>query len=92
MQMPHVQFARMQDGVTIAYRCEGQGPAIAFLPGWVSHLESESTDAAKAKPGTILVSDVVRQLAAGKPFRFADRGRARLKGLQERLRLFEVTY
>jgi class 3 adenylate cyclase/pimeloyl-ACP methyl ester carboxylesterase len=48
--------------------------------------------AAKAKPGTILVADVVRQLAAGKSFRFLDRGRTRLKGFEERLRLFELEY
>jgi len=46
--------------------------------------------AARARPGQILVSDVVRQLAAGKPFRFNHVGRFSLKGFRERLRLFEV--
>ena len=48
--------------------------------------------AARARPGQILVSDVVRQLAAGKPFRFNHVGRFSLKGFRERLRLFEVAY
>ena len=48
--------------------------------------------AARARPGQILVSDVVRQLAAGKPFRFNSVGRFALKGFRERQRLFEVVY
>ena len=48
--------------------------------------------AARARPGQILVSDVVRQLAAGKPFTFNKIGRVSLKGFRERLRLFEVAY
>jgi class 3 adenylate cyclase len=46
--------------------------------------------AARAQPGQILVSDVVRQLAAGKDFDFADCGRVALKGFSERQRLFEL--
>jgi class 3 adenylate cyclase len=42
--------------------------------------------------GEILVSDVVRQLAAGKDFLFADRGVADLKGFDEPVRLFEVRW
>jgi len=48
--------------------------------------------AARARPEQILVSDVVRQLAAGKPFRFTSLGRFSLKGFRERQRLFEVLY
>ncbi len=48
--------------------------------------------AARAEAGQILVSDVVRQLVAGKGFRFHDRGRVHLKGFRERLRLFELDY
>ena len=46
----------------------------------------------RAEPGQILVSDVVRRLVAGKSFTFLDRGRAALKGLPERVRLFEVVW
>ncbi len=47
---------------------------------------------ATAKGGEILVSDVVRQLAKGKDFLFADRGEAKLKGFDEPVRLFEVRW
>lgn len=46
----------------------------------------------RARPGQILVADVVRQLAAGKPFRFNRIGSSRLKGFRERVRLFELAY
>jgi class 3 adenylate cyclase/alpha-beta hydrolase superfamily lysophospholipase len=48
--------------------------------------------AAAAKGGEILVSDVVRQLAKGKDFRFADRGEVDLKGFDEPVRLYEVRW
>jgi class 3 adenylate cyclase len=48
--------------------------------------------AAKAKGAEILVSDVVRQLVAGKDFLFADRGEANLKGFDEPVRLYEVRW
>ncbi len=48
--------------------------------------------AASAKGGEILVSDVVRQLAKGKNFLFADRGEASLKGLDEPVRLYELRW
>jgi predicted ATPase/class 3 adenylate cyclase/DNA-binding NarL/FixJ family response regulator len=47
---------------------------------------------ARAQPGQILVSDVVRQLAAGKRFAFVDRGRVTLKGFSGRFRLYEVSW
>jgi class 3 adenylate cyclase len=48
--------------------------------------------AAEAEAGTILASDVVRQLVAGKDFLFADRGEASLKGFDEPVRLYEVRW
>jgi class 3 adenylate cyclase len=47
---------------------------------------------AAAKGGEILVADVVRQLAKGKGFLFADRGETSLKGFEEPVRLYEVTW
>ncbi len=47
---------------------------------------------ATAKGGEILVSDVVRQLAKGKDFLFADRGEAYLKGFDEPVRLYDVRW
>lgn len=45
-----------------------------------------------AQPGQVLLSDVVRQLAAGKGFRFGSAGEALLKGFDEPVRLFEVLW
>ena len=47
---------------------------------------------ASANGGEILVSNVVRELAKGKDFLFADRGEAILKGFDEPVRLYEVTW
>ena len=45
---------------------------------------------AQAEPGQILVSNVVRELAAGKGFLFSDQGEVALKGLDQPVRLYEV--
>ena len=44
----------------------------------------------RAEPGQILVSNVVRELCAGKTFAFTDQGEAMLKGFPEPVRLFVV--
>ena len=48
--------------------------------------------AAQAQGGEILVSDVVRQLVAGKGFLFNDRGDHPLKGFEDPVRVFEVRW
>jgi class 3 adenylate cyclase len=48
--------------------------------------------AAKANGGEILVSDVVRQLVAGKGFLFSDRGNVVLRGFEDPVRLYEVRW
>jgi class 3 adenylate cyclase len=48
--------------------------------------------AAQANGGEILVSDVVRQLVAGKGFMFADRGEHALKGFEDPVRVYEVRW
>ncbi len=48
--------------------------------------------AAQAEAGQVLVSDVVKGLATGKSFRFADSGEVALKGFDEPQRLFEVRW
>ncbi len=48
--------------------------------------------AAQAKGGEILVANVVRELAEGKQFVFADRGEVALKGFDEPVRLYEVRW
>ncbi len=47
---------------------------------------------AKAEAGQILLSNVVRQLAAGKGFTFIDQGEATLKGFEKPVRLHEVRW
>jgi class 3 adenylate cyclase len=46
--------------------------------------------AAKAEGGEILAANVVRELAAGKGFLFADRGEVALRGFEDLVRLYEV--
>jgi adenylate cyclase len=46
----------------------------------------------RAEPGQVLVSNVVRELCAGKTFTFEDVGAATLKGFEEPVRLFEVRW
>ncbi len=48
--------------------------------------------AAKAEAGEILASDVVRQLVAGKQFLFHDKGESELRGFEDPVRLYEVSW
>lgn len=45
---------------------------------------------ARAEPGQVLAANVVRELAAGKPFLFADQGEVVLRGFEDPVRLFEL--
>ncbi len=47
---------------------------------------------AEAEPSEILVSDVVRQLAAGKEFLFSDQGESALRGFEDPVRLWSVRW
>jgi class 3 adenylate cyclase/pimeloyl-ACP methyl ester carboxylesterase len=44
------------------------------------------------EPGSVMVTDVVRQLVAGKGFLFADTGDVALKGFEDPVRLFVVSW
>jgi len=48
--------------------------------------------AAQAKGGEILVANVVKELAAGKGFLFAERGEVALKGFADMMRLYAVQW
>ncbi|MEX0800083.1 MAG: adenylate/guanylate cyclase domain-containing protein [Dehalococcoidia bacterium] len=48
--------------------------------------------AAQASGGEVLVSNVVRELVAGKGFLFADRGDAVLRGFEDPVRLYELRW
>jgi class 3 adenylate cyclase len=47
---------------------------------------------ALATGGQVLVSNVVKELVAGKPFRFHDRGETTLRGFDEPTRVWELDY
>jgi adenylate cyclase len=53
-------------------------------------LASRITSAAKG--GEILAADVVHGLCSGKPFAFSDRGEQALRGFENPVRLFEVSW
>ena len=46
----------------------------------------------QAEGGQILTSDLVRQLVAGKRYRFVDLGTTAIKGFAEPVRLFNVLW
>ena len=46
----------------------------------------------KAEGGQIIVSDVVRQLVAGKGFAFVEHGETTLRGFEEPVRLYELRW
>jgi class 3 adenylate cyclase/pimeloyl-ACP methyl ester carboxylesterase len=48
--------------------------------------------ASAAKGGEILAADVVQGLCSGKPFAFSDRGEQALRGFENPVRLFEVSW
>ncbi len=59
------------------------------LFGTAVQLAARITD--RAEPGQVLVSNVVRELCAGKTFEFTSMGDATLKGFDEPVALYEVT-
>jgi class 3 adenylate cyclase len=61
----------------------------ADLFGTAVQLASRACD--QAEGGQIMTTDVVRQLVAGRGFRFRDCGEAELKGFNEPVRLWEVS-
>ncbi len=46
----------------------------------------------QANGGEILLANVVRELAAGKGFMFADRGEIELRGFDDPVRLYELRW
>ncbi len=48
--------------------------------------------AAQAKGGEILVSEAVRQIVAGKKFPFSDRGERELRGFEDPVRIYQVSW
>ena len=48
--------------------------------------------AAKAEGGEILASEAVRQIVAGKQFPFSDRGETALRGFEDRVHIYQVSW
>ena len=48
--------------------------------------------AAQAKGGEILASEAVRQIVAGKKFPFSDRGETTLRGFEDRVHVYQVSW
>ncbi len=48
--------------------------------------------ASKAEGGEILASNVVRELVAGKEFLFSDRGETTLRGFEDRVHIYQVSW
>ncbi len=48
--------------------------------------------AAQAKGGEILASEAVRQIVAGKKFPFSDRGETALRGFEDRVHIYQVSW
>ena len=59
------------------------------LFGTAVQLAARVTD--RAEPGKVLVTNVVRELCAGKTFQFASIGSASMKGFDDAIELYEVT-
>jgi len=62
--------------------------------GWASYPRScwGERQEGPAQPGQILASDLVKGLAAGKKFLFADLGETVLRGFEDPVRLYEVRW
>ncbi len=48
--------------------------------------------AAQAEGGEILASEAVRQIVAGKKFPFSDRGETELRGFEDRVHIYQVSW
>ena len=48
--------------------------------------------AAQAEGGEILASEAVRQIVAGKKFPFSDRGETALRGFEDRVHIYQVSW
>jgi class 3 adenylate cyclase len=66
--------------------CERVGPKLGGLA-----VNIGARVAGAAEPGEVLVSSTVKDLVAGSPIEFADRGAHELKGIPGRWQLYAVT-
>ncbi len=79
---PRIQYAQTKDGVSIAEGADLFGTAVNLAARICGHAEA----------GQILAPIVVRELAAGKQFLFADLGETELRGFEDPVRLYELRW
>jgi class 3 adenylate cyclase len=85
-QEPGTESLRVRVGLNAGEPIEEDGDLFG------SSVIAASRICGQASGGEIVVSDVVRQLVAGKGFAFADRGAVALRGFDEGVRLWEVRW
>ncbi len=87
---PRIQCAQTADGVRIGLNA-GE-PIVEDEDLFGTAVQMAARICAQAEPGQILAPMVVRELAAGKGFMFADRGEVMLRGFEDSVRLFELRW
>jgi class 3 adenylate cyclase len=92
VQKAFAQHNQQQEGEPIRVRIglNAGEPVADGLDLFGSAVQAAARITDYARPGQILVADVVRQLAEGKGYVFQNRGKVALKGFPHRFRLFEV--
>ncbi len=87
---PRIQYAQTADRVRIGLNA---GEPIAEDDDlFGTAVQMAARICAQAEPGQILAPIVVRELAAGKGFMFADRGEVTLRGFEDPVRLYELRW
>lgn len=85
-------LAERDEGVRIRIGLNAGEPVAEGRDLFGTAVQLASRVCAQAEPGSILVSNVVRELAAGKGFLFSDRGNFVPRGFEDPVRLFEVSW
>ena len=80
------------DGVRVRIGLNAGEPVAEEQDLYGTSVQLAARVCAEADGGEILVSNVVRELAAGKGFLFNDRGDRALKGFEDPVKLFEVKW
>ena len=98
---PRIQYVQTKDGVSIAAVLSEESGQCSLNAGepiaedkdlFGTAVNLPARICAHAEAGQILAPVVVRELAAGKPFLFADLGEAELRGFEDPVRLYEVSW
>jgi class 3 adenylate cyclase len=82
----------LSDGVRVRAGLNAGEPIVEDADLFGSSVIAAARIASRADGGQVLVSDVVRQLVAGKGFLFHDTGEHGLKGLEDPVRIWELRW